>query len=87
MKVNPTTSAGDDKALLAKSGAPSLQSLGRGKTSKKDKKIHCRKILVHIFDGKYWIIMMTLITLFALFGVQAFYLTRIIGRFEGLAHR
>lgn len=46
-----------------------MQSLSRGKTGKREKKFNCAKILSHIVEGKYWIIMMTFITLFALFGV------------------
>ena len=79
MKVNPTSTQGgggaDEKQLQAsKMGAStaSLQSLGRSKASGgKKRKINCNKILKKIVEGKYWIIMMSIVTLFALFGVSS----------------
>ena len=91
MKVNPTSS--DSKALLAtqslknKDSGASLQSLNRSKSGKREKKFNCAKLLSATVEGKYWIIMMTFITLFALFGVfTASHLTLYVGRHEGLAH-
>jgi hypothetical protein len=100
MKVNPTTSAGgggggDEKSLLNPAGSKSmaasqanLASLGRSNRSQRHQKKHnCNKILKQVVDGKAATVIMSLITLFALFGVRN-YLSLILclaGRFARMA--
>ncbi len=84
MKVNPTSGATgveERNALLASGkgmvmsssnpGQSNLNSLSKSRQTRRDKKHNCNKLLRRIVDGKWATIIMSLITLFALFGVSS----------------
>ena len=68
MKVNPTK---EEKGLLSsKMGSGILSGLsGKSKSLKRQDKRACNKLLRKIVDGQAATIIMSLITLYALFGV------------------
>jgi len=67
MKVNPL--APDEKSLLSGINKSNLASGLRGKTLRKQEKFKCRDCLKTVVEGKIAIIVMSLITVFALIGV------------------
>jgi hypothetical protein len=84
MKVNPVGGAAgqgseatvnEEKSLLLKSSAGggssggNLQSLSRSRAMRRDDKYKCNKLLKKIVDGKAATVIMSSVTLFALFGV------------------
>lgn len=78
MKVNPTTTAGggklagEEKSLLSNKIGGSFISNLTGKSSKsfrRQDKRACNKLLRKIVDGQAATIVMSIVTLYALFGV------------------
>lgn len=92
MKVNPTSTAGggdgpnDEKSLLPHntrkgdkstlgSTQANLMSLSRSR-ARREKRHNCNKILKKIVDGKSATVIMSAVTLFALFGVRIFHINK-----------
>lgn len=69
MKVSPL--APDEKSLLSGVNKSNLASGLRGKTLRKQDKFKCGECLKTVVEGKLAIVVMSLITVFALIGVPS----------------